>query len=154
MKKLWIVFLFIIEVHAANESMLIGQWNSVNSSVNNGSRITEREYLRFNADHTFGTVLFVTVKKGNAYVKDLRIEGTGTWKTRGNILVAVVNEVKVPVAGEVYQISQSSLENIAATFRNRFKNDPIRILVMKQLSRQKLVTENEKKILAIYTRAN
>ncbi|BAF71579.1 hypothetical protein [Sulfurovum sp. NBC37-1] len=154
MKKLWIIFLFIVEVYAANEAMLIGQWNNVSTGVNNGTRITECEFLRFNADHTFGTVLLVTVKKGNAYMKDLRIEGTGTWKTRGNILVAVVNNIEVPVAGEVYRISQSSLENIAVTFHNRFKNDPIRILVMKQLNRQKLVTENEKKIFATYTRTN
>ena len=153
MRWLLIFSLLVMEVYAANEAMLIGQWNSVSSGVNNGTRTTEREFLRFNADHTFGTVLLVTVKKGNAYVKDLRIEGTGTWKTRGNILVAVVNDVEVPVAGEVYNISQNSLEGIAATFHDRFKNDPIRILVMKQLSPQKLVTENEAKMLTTYTRA-
>ena len=153
MRWLLIFSLLVMEVYAANEAILIGQWNSVSSGVNNGTHTTEREFLRFNADHTFGTVLLVTVKKGTAYVKDLRIEGTGTWKTRGNILVAVVNDVEVPVAGEVYNISQSSLEGIAATFHNRYKNDPIRILVMKQLSPQNLVTENEAKMLTTYTRA-
>ena len=153
MKVFFTLLLLIFELQAANEAMLIGQWNSISKGVVNGTKTTEREYLKFNADHTFGVVLLVTAKKGIAYVKDLRIEGTGIWKTRGNILVAVVNYLDVPTAGEAYQISQSSLENIAATFRNRFKNDPIRILVMKQLSHQKLVTENEKKILVTYTRA-
>jgi len=153
MKAFFILLLLIFEVYAGSETMLVGQWNSTNRGVNNGTRTTEREYLKFNADHTFGTVLLVTVEKGNAYVKDLRIEGTGIWKTRGNILVAVVKNVEVPVAGEVYQISQSSLEKIAATFHDRFKNDPIRILVIKQLSGQKLVTENAAKVITNYTRA-
>ena len=154
MKPFFILLLLIFEVYAGSETMLIGQWNSIiNRGVNNGTSTSEREYLKFNADHTFGIVLLVTVKKGNAYVKDLRIEGTGIWKTRGNILVAVVNNVEVPTAGDAYQISQRSLENIAATFHNRFKNDPIRILVIKQLSRQKLVTENEAKVITNYTRA-
>ena len=65
----------------------------------------------------------------------------------------VVNDVEVPVAGEVYQISQRSLESIAETFHKRFKNDPIRILVMKQLNQQKLVTENEAKKITNYIRS-
>jgi hypothetical protein len=64
----------------------------------------------------------------------------------------VVKDVEVPVAGEVYGISQASLEEIAATFHNRFKNDPIRILVIKELSQHTLVTENKRKELATYKR--
>lgn len=153
MRILFIALLLVMGAQAGSEALLIGQWNSVSSGVNNGSSTTEREFLKFNADHTFGIVLLVTVKKGNAYVKDLRIEGTGIWKTRGNILVAVVDHIEVPAAGEVYNVSQGSLEGIAATFHDRFENDPIRILVMKQLSPQKLVTENEVKKLTTYTRA-
>jgi len=153
MKYFFAVWLLCINLYAGSETMLTGQWNSVSRGINNGTATTEREYLKFNADHTFGIVLLVTVKKGNAYVKDLRIEGTGLWKTRGNILVCVVNDVEVPVAGEVYQISQRSLESIAETFHRRFKNDPIRILVIKQLNQQTLATENEAKKITHYTRS-
>jgi hypothetical protein len=152
MKRLYILLLLIFELQAANETILTGEWKSISNGVNNGTKTTEREFLRFNADHTFGIVLLVTLEKGNAYVRDLRIEGTGIWKTRGNILVVVVKDMEVPSASEVYQISQQSLEEIAARFHNRFKNDPIRILVMKELSPNKLVTENEVKQIVSYTR--
>jgi hypothetical protein len=132
--------------------MLLGQWDSFTRGMNNGTETTEKEYLKFYDNYTFDILFLVTVKKGTAFVKDLRIEGTGIWKTRGNILVMYVKDVEVPVAGEVYGISQTSLESIAATFHNRFKNDPIRILVMKELSPQKLVTENKNKQLVTYKR--
>ena len=152
MKKLILFLLLVLGVNAADDAMLVGQWNSVTRGLNNGTQTTEKEYMKFNADYTFGVVFLVTVQKGNAYVKDLRIEGTGIWKTRGNILVVVVKDVEVPVAGEVYGISQTSLEQIASTFHNRFKNDPIRILVMKELGAQKLVTENKRKQIITYKR--
>ena len=77
MKSFFIILLLFVKVYAGSETMLMGQWNSVSRGINNGTSTTEREYLKFNRDHTFGIVLLVTVKKGNAYVKDLRIEGTG-----------------------------------------------------------------------------
>ena len=151
--KSFILFLILIfGLNAADDAMLVGQWNSVTSSLNNGTKTTEKEYLKFYDNYTFDILFLVTVEKGNTFVKDLRIEGRGIWKTRGNILVVVVNDVEVPVAGEVYGISRSSLEGIAATFHNRFKNDPVRILVMKELSRQKLVTQNKQKQLVTYKR--
>ncbi len=152
MKRFILFLILTLGLYAADDVMLVGQWNSVTRGLNNGTETTEKEYLKFNADYTFGVVFLVTVQKGTAYVKDLRIEGTGIWKTRGNILVMVVKDVEVPVAGEVYGISKGSLEEIAATFHNRFKNDPIRILVMKELGQQKLVTENKRKQLASYKR--
>jgi len=132
--------------------MLFGQWNSMTQGVNNGTKTTEKEYLKFYNNHTLDILFLVTIQKGNAFVKDLRIEGSGIWKTRGNILVVVLKEVNVPVAGEVYGISRSSLNEIAATFHNRFKDDPIRILVMKVLNQHKLVTENKRKQRVSYTR--
>jgi len=152
MKRLYIFLLLVFKLQAANEMMLTGQWNSITHSLNNGTKTTEQEFLKFNTDHTFKIILLVTVEKGNAFVKNLRIEGTGIWKTRGNVLVAVVNDMEVPSAGEVYQISQHSLESIASTFHNRFKNDPIQILVIKELSPNLLVTENQNRIITTYKR--
>ncbi len=152
MRFLLFLAVWIITAQAADETMLLGQWNSVTQSINNGTRTTEKEYLKFYGDHTFEILFLVTVQKGNAYVKDLRIAGKGLWKTRGNILVVVVKNVEVPVAGEVYGISNDSLRTIASTFHDRFKNDPIRILVMKALSPHKLVTENKAKQIVQYKR--
>jgi hypothetical protein len=152
MKKFILFFTLIFCLNAADDAMLLGQWDSFTHGVNNGTKTIEKEYLKFYDNYTFDILFLVTVQKGNAFVKDLRIEGTGIWKTRGNILVVVVKDVEVPVAGEVYGISQASLEEIAATFHNRFKNDPIRILVIKELSQHTLVTENKRKELATYKR--
>jgi len=141
--KYGMVFLWLtLWVFGAEEGLLYGEWHTQNHSINRGTQTLEKEYLRFKADHTFTILFLVTVQKGAAYVKDLRIEGTGLWKTRGETLVVVVKEVKVPVAGEVYGISQASLEKMAKTFHDRFKYDPIRILHIETLTRTTLATEN------------
>jgi len=152
MQKYIVLIMLTLGVCIANDAMLIGQWNSMTSTLNRGTRTIEKEYLKFNADYTFDILFLVTVEKGNAYVKNLRIEGRGIWKTRGEILVVVVKEVEVPVVGEVYGISQTSLDTIAVTFHNKFKEDPIRILVMQTLSPTILVTENKRKERVSYTR--
>jgi len=152
MQRLILFLVLTLFLHGAEDSMLFGQWNSVSHAVNNGTQTTEKEYLKFYQDHTFDILFLVTVEKGNAFVRDLRIEGRGIWKTRGNILVVVMKDVEVPVAGEVYGISQSSLKKIAASFHNRFKNDPIRILVIKSLGQHTLITENKRKQQVSYQR--
>ncbi len=152
MKRSILFLALTLFLHSADDALLLGQWDSTTRGLNNGTQTIEKEYLKFYDNYTFDILFLVTVQKGNAFVKDLRIEGTGIWKTRGNILVMDVKDVEVPVAGEVYGISQTSLQEIAATFHNRFKNDPIRILVMKELGQQKLVTENKRKQLVTYKR--
>ena len=152
MKQIILLVFLTFSLHSAEDIMLLGQWNSVTYGVNKGTKIKEKEYLKFNADYTFGIVFLVTVKKGNAYVKDLRIEGSGIWKRRENILVVVVQNVEVPVAGEVYGISQASLKSISETFNDKFQNDPIRILSIKEISQHKLVTENKNKQSIVYQR--
>jgi len=147
-----VLILLTVGLCATDEGMLVGEWISVTPVSNQGSRTTEKEYLKLHADYTFDTDFLVTVEKGSAYVKNLHIEGKGIWKTRGDILVIVVNDVKVPAAEEVYGVSQKSLEAIATTFRRRFKEDPIRILLIKQLNHEILVTENKRKQRVEYNR--
>lgn len=152
MKVLMIILVFMLELSAMSPNEIVGKWQTVTHSLNNDTATTEKEYLYLNADHTFSIVLLVSLQKGDAFIKDLRVEGSGIWKRRDNTLVVVIKEIKVPDAKEVYLISQQSLENLAASFQNRFKNEPIRISIIKNIDRNNLTTVNERLKETRYTR--
>jgi len=145
-----VLCLSYIEAVTANE--LMGKWESVTKSRDNGALIVEKEHLILNPNHTFSIVIFVSLEKGDAFIKDLRIEGSGIWKNRDNTLVAVVQKVEVPFAKEIYLISQESLRNFANTFKNKYQNEPIRISVIKMLDANKMTTINENLRESTYTR--
>ena len=144
MKVFILTLIFILKLSAMNPNEIVGKWQAVTHSTNSGTATTEQEYLHLNADHTFSIVILVSLQKGDAFIKDLRVEGSGIWKTRDNTLVVVVKKVEVPAAKEVYLISQQSLENLAANFQSRFKNEPIRISIIKSIDKNSLTTINEK----------
>lgn len=144
MKVFMIILVAMLELSAMSPNEIVGKWQTVTYSTNNGTATTEKEYLYLNADHSFSIVILVSLQKGDAFIKDLRIEGSGIWKRRDNMLVVVVKKVEVPAAKEVYLISQRSLENLAGNFQNRFENEPIRISIIKSIDRNTLTTVNEK----------
>jgi len=153
MKKVFLLMvlcLFNIEAVTANE--LMGKWQTVTQSWDNGALIVEKEHLVLNPNYTFSIVIFVSLEKGGAFIKDLRIEGSGIWKNRDNTLVAVVQKVEVPFAKEIYLISQESLRNFANNFKGNFENEPIRISVIKTMEANKMTTINENLRESTYTR--
>ena len=153
MIKVFILILaLIIELNAADKKLLTGTWKSVVKSNNGGTAIIEKEYLYLNSNSTFTLVLLVSVQKGDAFVRDLEIKGSGIWKVSNRTLVAVVNKMEVPFAKEVYRISQESLRNLAATFKHRFEKEPIRILTIKNIDQNNLVTVNEASTQTHYRR--
>ena len=119
------LLLFMLELHAVNKNDIMGDWQASTRTLNQGTETIEKEYLSLNANHTFVLVILVSLQKDDAFIKDLRIEVTGTWDSRDNTLVYVIKTVNVPVAKEVYRISQKSLENFAANFKYRYENDKI-----------------------------
>ena len=92
------------------------------------------------------------MQKGDAFIRDLQIKGSGIWKASNNTLVAVVKKMEVPFAKEIYRISQESLRNLAASFKNRFEKEPIRILSIKSIDQKNLITVNEALKETHYTR--
>jgi len=138
-----VILALMLELHAVERTQLIGSWKSVAKSTNNGTLTIEKEYLHLNADRSFSIVILVSLQKGDAFVKDLQIKGSGIWKVHEQTLVAVVNKVEVPFAKEVYLISQASLRNLAENFKNRLHREPIRILTIKSINRGELTTLNE-----------
>ncbi len=151
--KIVILMIFLIfELSAVTQNDVVGKWQAVSKTINNGTHNIEKEYLNLNADHTFSIVLLVSVQKGDAFIKDLRIEGSGIWKVWNNTFVAVVNNVNVPNAKEVYLISHESLRNLSETFKNRFKNEPIRIHIIQSIDKNNMITLNEKAKETYYKR--
>ena len=143
MRVLLVMLMLILQLGAVERSDVIGKWQAVTKSNNHGTVTSEKEYLHLNADRSFDIVLLVSVQKEEAFVKDLQIKGSGIWKVSDNTLVVVVNKLEVPFAKEVYLISQESLRNLAANFKRRFENEPIRILKIKSFDKHRLITVNE-----------
>ena len=146
------LFLLAINLHAVNQNDIMGKWESISRTLNNDTETIEKEYLTLNANRTFALVILVSVKKDEAYVKDLRIEVSGTWDSRDNTLVYVIKKINVPAAKEVYLISQQSLENLAANFKYKYENDAIHITRIKYIDRTNLNVIGEKGLETKYKR--
>jgi len=131
---------------------LVGNWYAYRESNTNGTMTVEKEYLQLQANNTFTIQLFVSVKKGDAFIKDLRIEGSGIWKNRENTLVIYIKAVKVPFAKEIYLISQESLRNLANNFKYKYENEPLRIVFIESFTHKQMTTSNEKSITTVYSR--
>jgi len=143
MKVFILILALMLGLNAADKTEVTGKWKSVRKSTNNGTLTIEKEYLYLNADRSFSIVLLVSVQKGDAFIKDLQIKGSGIWKVSDRILVAVVNKMEVPFAKEIYRISQASLGNLAANFKRRFEKEPIRIFSINSIDQNNLITLNE-----------
>jgi len=139
-----ILLLLALELHAVNQNQIMGNWYAATRTLNNGTETIEKEYLSLNANHTFELVILVSLQKDDAFIKDLRIEVTGTWDSRDNMLVYVIKTVNVPLAKEVYRISQESLENLAANFKYKFENDNIHMSKIKYVDGANLTIIGEK----------
>jgi len=133
----------LLPLEAVEKQQMIGHWNTITTSNDNGQRTVEKEYLNLNGDSSFDITILVSVQKGNAYIKDLRIEATGIWEVRDNTLVLVVKTVSVPRVQKINQISQQSLNQLADNFKYKYENDPIHIITIKFLNQNSLVTINE-----------
>lgn len=153
MKILVMLLIMMAELSAMNQNgLLVGKWQSISQTQNKGTLTIEKEYLSLNANHTFSILLLVSVQKGDAFVKDLQIKGSGIWKANKGTMVYVIKTVDVPFAKEVYRISQTSLEQLANYFKHRFDGQPIRINSITQLNTKQLSMINENNKETYYTR--
>ena len=152
MKVFIIIMAFMLELSAVSQNEITGKWYAVSQTTNSGTVTIEKEYLYLNPDRTFSIVMLVSVHKGDAFIKDLRIEGSGIWKVWNHTLVAVVKKVKVPVVKEVFLISQESLRNLSENFKRKFQNEPIRISTIQSIDQNNLITINEEAKKTSYKR--
>ncbi|MEA2047892.1 MAG: hypothetical protein U9O64_05525 [Campylobacterota bacterium] len=153
MKIFVMLLIMIAQLYALNQNgLLVGEWQSVNQVNNKGTLTLEKEYLNLNADNTFSILLLVSVQKGDAFVRDLQIKGSGIWKSHKDRLVYVIQKVDVPFAKEVYRISQASLRQLANHFKHRFDQQPIRIIKIGQMNKNQLTLINEEEKVTHYRR--
>lgn len=138
------LLIFTLALNAIDKNQIIGNWNSTLRTLNNGTETIEKEYLSLNANSTFSLVILVSLQKGDAYIKDMRIEVAGTWESRDHTLVYVIKTVNIPNAKEVYGISQQSLENLAENFKSKYENDNIHIGKIKYIDNSNLTVIGEK----------
>ena len=144
MKIIFTLLLLIVTLQAQTNSLLTGTWQVTTKTTENGLLTIEKESMHFNTNKSFSIVILVSVQKGEAFIKDLRIEASGIWENQNSTLVMVVQKVSVPAAKEVYLISQKSLENLASNFKYKYENDPIHIIEIKSLMPNMLTTLNKK----------
>jgi hypothetical protein len=152
MRYLIVWFTLLVTLNAITVQELAGNWSAYRESTSNGTVTVEKEYLHLNANNTFSIQLFVSVQKEEAFIKDLRIEGSGIWKSRDNTLVIYIQKVEVPFAKEIYLISQESLRTLANNFKHKYENEPLRIIKIKSFTSSQLVTSNEALLETVYTR--
>ena len=153
MIRLFIILTFcVVTLEAVISDEIVGNWYAYRESTENRTVTVEKEYLQLNADNTFSIQVFVSIQKDDAFIKDLRIEGSGIWKSRDNTLVIYIQKVEVPFAKEIYRISQESLRNLANNFKNQYENEPLRINFIESYTGKKLVTTNQQLLETSYTR--
>jgi len=150
----WFVILCwsVSSLSAMAPNEIVGNWYAYREASNNGTVTIEKEYLHLKENNTFALQIFVTVKKGDAFIKDLRIEGSGIWKRRESTLVIYIQKVEVPFAKEIYLISQESLRNLANNFKHKYESEPLRIVLIESFTGKQLVTSSEKLVKTSYTR--
>lgn len=152
MKVLMILLVLMVELSAVSTNEIAGKWQAKRQVTNNDTVTTEKEYLTLNQNHTFTILAFVSVQKGDAYIKDMRVDASGIWKVWNNTVVLVVKKVEVPNAAEIYRISQTSLRNMAENFKSKYKNNPIRINKVMSLDQYNLKLVNEVGVQTAYIR--
>ncbi|MEN8727165.1 MAG: hypothetical protein ABF276_04290 [Sulfurovum sp.] len=153
MKILVMLLLMMVELSAINQNgVFVGKWQSISQTKNKGTLTIEKEYLTLNANSTFSILLLVSVQKGDAFVRDLQIKGSGIWSVHNDTLVYVVKKVDVPFAKEVYRISQESLLQLANYFKKRLTEKPILINTIQSMDGKHLTLINEREVVTRYTR--
>jgi len=153
MLKVFICMTLLISYqYAITSEELVGNWYASRESTTNGTVTVEKEYLHLNADDTFSIQVFVNVQKDDAYIKGLRIEGSGIWKSRDDTLVIYIQKVEVPFAKEIYLISQESLRNLANNFKHKYESKPLRIIKIESFTGNQLNTSSEALIKTSYIR--
>jgi len=152
LKILLYITIVISYQFAVTPEELRGNWHASRESTSNGTLTVENEYLHLKADDTFSIQIFVNVEKGDAFIKGLRIEGSGIWKSRDDTLVIYIKKVEVPFAKEIYLISQESLRKLANNFKYKYESAPLRIIKIESFTGNQLNTSNEGLIKTSYIR--
>jgi hypothetical protein len=152
MIKTFIGLLLLLQFATANTALITGKWHDATRILNNGQETIEKSYLTLNPNGMFYILILVSVKKGDAFIKDLRVEIAGTWKVQDGVLKYVIKNVNIPSVKEVYLISQQSLDNLANVFKNTYTNNSVHVRKIELLDEKNMILVNEKGKKSTYKR--
>jgi hypothetical protein len=152
MKKIAFILLMTLNLFAVDKSSILGQWHTSATTQNKSSITTEKEKLEFRANNTFDITLLVSVEASNAYLKNLKIQASGSYKLYDDLVIVVIKRVNVPSAEDVKNISQSAVNNLAEKFKAKYSNEPILISKIQSISASEMTTLSESGVVRTYTR--
>ena len=144
--------LLLFQFATANTALITGKWHDATRILNNGQETIEKSYLTLNPNGMFHILILVSVKKGDAFIKDLRVEIGGTWKVQDSVLVYIIKNVNIPSVKEVYLISQQSLDNMANIFKNTYQNGSMQLRKIELLNEKNLILVNDNGKKSTYKR--
>jgi len=153
MKKIFLAFAVYSVISGAGgfSGKIPEEWITERKFVHNGEKHLEKETLDFRAD-TFRLILNITISKGTLLVRDLRIEASGLWKMRDDILVIVMQELRFAGVGETRGINRESFRTVIRELRGNYLTDPIRLYRVLKLTDSSFVIHGEENVEKSYSR--
>ena len=150
-KALILAIIFTINILAYQPSQLYGEW-IINRVKNVSGTINKEEQIVRFQPATVQIILNTTVKRGNYLIKNLKIIADGTWKLNNDMLVLVLQQVRVPEVGDVKGFNQSDINTLASKLRKKFLDDPIKMFKITTLDGTRLILLDEDAVLETYKR--
>lgn len=151
LKVLIILILSTIAIFSYQPSQLYGEWGINRIKNVNGTINKEEESIYFHPA-TLQIVMIATLKRGSYLIKNLKIIADGIWKLNGDILVLVLQQVRVPEVEDVRGFNRRDINKLASTLRKNFLDDPIKILKIVNMDQSHLVLLYEDKKLETFRR--
>ncbi len=150
-KALILAIIFTINILAYQPSQLYGEW-IINRVKNVSGTINKEEQIVRFQPATVQIILNTTVKRGNYLIKNLKIIADGTWKLNNNMLVLVLQQVRVPEVGDVKGFNQNDINTLASKLRKKFLDDSIKMFKITTLDGTRLILLDEDAVLETYKR--
>ena len=150
-KALILAIIFTINILAYQPSQLYGEW-IINRVKNVSGTINKEEQIVRFQPATVQIILNTTVKRGNYLIKNLKIIADGTWKLNNDMLVLVLQQVRVPEVGDVKGFNQNDINTLASKLRKKFLDDSIKMFKITTLDGTRLILLDEDAVLETYKR--
>jgi len=150
-KAILLLMITVIQLAAIQPEQLYGEWKTERKTLVHESTNSVYEDITLNPG-SFMATMFITIQKNDYLIKDLQLQGKGTWKVSGDILVYVISEVYTVGVRETRGISQESINQLARDLHKKYMDDPIRILKIQSVSTERLITINESGATTQYRR--
>jgi len=152
MIKAFMGLLLLLQFATANTALITGKWYDATRVLSNGQETIEKSYLTLNPNGMFHLLILVSLKKGDAFIKDMRVNISGTWKVQDAVLVYVIKNVSIPSVKDVYLISQQSLDNLANVFKNTYQDESIQLRKIELHDEKNLILINDQGKKSTYKR--